>query len=57
MSPVYHPVQLAEDLATLDVMTEGRLVVGIGLGYRPEEFEYLGVPFGERVAASRRDSS
>jgi alkanesulfonate monooxygenase SsuD/methylene tetrahydromethanopterin reductase-like flavin-dependent oxidoreductase (luciferase family) len=49
MSPVYHPVQLAEDLATLDVMTEGRLVVGIGLGYRPEEFEYLGVPFGERV--------
>jgi alkanesulfonate monooxygenase SsuD/methylene tetrahydromethanopterin reductase-like flavin-dependent oxidoreductase (luciferase family) len=49
MSPVYHPVQLAEDLATLDVMTEGRLVVGIGLGYRPEEFDYLGVPFGERV--------
>ena len=49
MSPVYHPVQLAEDLATLDVMTEGRLIVGIGLGYRPEEFEYLGVPFGERV--------
>lgn len=49
MSPVYHPVQLAEDLATLDVMTEGRLIAGIGLGYRPEEFTYLGVPFGERV--------
>src|SRR3954451_2736040 len=49
MSPVYHPVLLAEELASLDVMTEGRLVVGIGLGYRPEEFDYLGVPFGERV--------
>lgn len=49
MSPVYHPVQLAEDLATLDVVTEGRLIAGIGLGYRPEEFDYLGVPFGERV--------
>jgi alkanesulfonate monooxygenase SsuD/methylene tetrahydromethanopterin reductase-like flavin-dependent oxidoreductase (luciferase family) len=30
-------------------MTEGRLVLGIGLGYRPEEFGYLWVPFGERV--------
>jgi alkanesulfonate monooxygenase SsuD/methylene tetrahydromethanopterin reductase-like flavin-dependent oxidoreductase (luciferase family) len=50
MSPVYHPVLLAEELASLDVMTEGRLVVGIGLGYRPAEFDYLGVPFGERVA-------
>jgi alkanesulfonate monooxygenase SsuD/methylene tetrahydromethanopterin reductase-like flavin-dependent oxidoreductase (luciferase family) len=49
MSPVYHPVILAEELATLDVMTEGRLIVGLGLGYRPEEFDYLGVPFGERV--------
>jgi alkanesulfonate monooxygenase SsuD/methylene tetrahydromethanopterin reductase-like flavin-dependent oxidoreductase (luciferase family) len=49
MSPVYHPVMLAEELASLDVMTEGRLVVGIGLGYRPEEFDYLGVPWAERV--------
>lgn len=48
-SPVYHPVLLAEDLATLDVVSEGRLIVGLGLGYRPEEFEYLGVPFKERV--------
>jgi alkanesulfonate monooxygenase SsuD/methylene tetrahydromethanopterin reductase-like flavin-dependent oxidoreductase (luciferase family) len=49
MSPVYHPVLLAEELASLDVMTEGRLIVGIGLGYRPEEFDHLGVPFAERV--------
>jgi alkanesulfonate monooxygenase SsuD/methylene tetrahydromethanopterin reductase-like flavin-dependent oxidoreductase (luciferase family) len=49
IAPVYHPVILAEDLATLDVMTEGRLIVGIGLGYRPEEFQYLGVPVKQRV--------
>jgi alkanesulfonate monooxygenase SsuD/methylene tetrahydromethanopterin reductase-like flavin-dependent oxidoreductase (luciferase family) len=48
--PLYHPVLLAEELATLDILTGGRLVIGIGLGYRTEEFEYLGVPFAERVS-------
>src|SRR5262249_61310750 len=32
-----NPVQVAEDIATLDVMCEGRLVFGIGLGYRDVE--------------------
>jgi alkanesulfonate monooxygenase SsuD/methylene tetrahydromethanopterin reductase-like flavin-dependent oxidoreductase (luciferase family) len=41
---------LAEELATLDVVTEGRLVFGAGIGYRPEEFDYLGIPFKERAA-------
>jgi alkanesulfonate monooxygenase SsuD/methylene tetrahydromethanopterin reductase-like flavin-dependent oxidoreductase (luciferase family) len=50
IAPLYHPVMLAEELATLDVVTEGRLVFGAGIGYRPEEFEYLGVPFKERAA-------
>jgi alkanesulfonate monooxygenase SsuD/methylene tetrahydromethanopterin reductase-like flavin-dependent oxidoreductase (luciferase family) len=50
IAPLYHPVMLAEELATLDVVTEGRLVFGAGIGYRPEEFEYLGVPFAERAA-------
>jgi alkanesulfonate monooxygenase SsuD/methylene tetrahydromethanopterin reductase-like flavin-dependent oxidoreductase (luciferase family) len=49
IAPLFHPVALAEDLATLDIVTEGRLVVGLGLGYRREEFEALHVPFGERV--------
>ena len=53
VAPLYHPVLLAEELATLDVVTEGRLVWGAGLGYRPEEFDYLGVPFKQR--ASRFD--
>jgi len=55
IAPLYHPVLLAEEIATLDVVTEGRLVFGAGLGYRPEEFGYLGVPFAERAA--RMDES
>jgi alkanesulfonate monooxygenase SsuD/methylene tetrahydromethanopterin reductase-like flavin-dependent oxidoreductase (luciferase family) len=42
-------VLLAEELATLDVVTEGRLVWGCGLGYRPEEFGHLDVPFAQRA--------
>lgn len=49
IAPLYHPVALAEDLATLDIVTEGRLVVGLGLGYRQAEFAALHVPFGSRV--------
>ncbi len=48
--PLYHPVLLAEELATLDICSGGRLVVGAGLGYRAEEFTYLGVDMAERVA-------
>jgi alkanesulfonate monooxygenase SsuD/methylene tetrahydromethanopterin reductase-like flavin-dependent oxidoreductase (luciferase family) len=55
IAPLYHPVLLAEEIATLDVVTEGRLIFGAGLGYRPEEFGYLGVPFKER--AGRMDES
>jgi alkanesulfonate monooxygenase SsuD/methylene tetrahydromethanopterin reductase-like flavin-dependent oxidoreductase (luciferase family) len=55
IAPLYHPVMLAEEIATLDVVTEGRLVFGAGLGYRPEEFDYFGIPFKER--AGRFDES
>jgi alkanesulfonate monooxygenase SsuD/methylene tetrahydromethanopterin reductase-like flavin-dependent oxidoreductase (luciferase family) len=43
LSTSAHPVQLAEDIATLDAMTGGRLRVGIGLGWMPVEFEAFGV--------------
>jgi alkanesulfonate monooxygenase SsuD/methylene tetrahydromethanopterin reductase-like flavin-dependent oxidoreductase (luciferase family) len=49
LAPLYHPVLLAEELATLDIVSGGRLTVGLGTGYVPEEFEALGVPFEERV--------
>jgi alkanesulfonate monooxygenase SsuD/methylene tetrahydromethanopterin reductase-like flavin-dependent oxidoreductase (luciferase family) len=47
--PLYHPVLLAEEIATLDVVTEGRLDFGVGLGYRKEEFDMLGIPHRERA--------
>jgi alkanesulfonate monooxygenase SsuD/methylene tetrahydromethanopterin reductase-like flavin-dependent oxidoreductase (luciferase family) len=55
IAPLYNPILLAEELATLDIVTEGRLEVGLGLGYRPEEFDYFGVSFKER--ATRLDES
>lgn len=47
--PFYNPVILAEEIATLDVVTGGRLRFGVGLGYRSEEFKLLGIPYEERV--------
>src|SRR5262249_56267470 len=37
--PLYNPVQVAEDVASLDVISEGRVVFGVGLGYRDVEYE------------------
>ena len=47
--PLLNPVDVAEQLATLDIITHGRLAIGVGLGYRDEEFDAFGVPRGERV--------
>jgi alkanesulfonate monooxygenase SsuD/methylene tetrahydromethanopterin reductase-like flavin-dependent oxidoreductase (luciferase family) len=41
--PLWHPLRLAEDIAILDVLTGGRVDVGIGRGYQPHEFTGLGV--------------
>ena len=48
VGPMYHPVMLAEEIATLDIVTEGRFTFGVGVGYREDEFDALGVPFNER---------
>jgi alkanesulfonate monooxygenase SsuD/methylene tetrahydromethanopterin reductase-like flavin-dependent oxidoreductase (luciferase family) len=47
--PLYHPVRLAERVANLDVLAGGRFVLGAGLGYRPTEFDALGVDRSRRV--------
>lgn len=44
-----HPVDLAEQLATLDILSGGRLTLGAGLGYRDVEFDAFGVPRGRRL--------
>lgn len=46
--PQRNPVVLAKELATLDVLSGGRLIFGLGVGYLPEEFAAIGVPFAER---------
>jgi probable F420-dependent oxidoreductase len=43
-----HPLRAAKELATLDRLSGGRLIVGIGAGHVPEEFELMGVSFEER---------
>lgn len=48
--PLHNPVEIAETAAFLDVVTGGRFMLGVGLGYRPEEFAIFGVPIAERVS-------
>ncbi len=50
--PYRSPLFMAKALATLDVLSGGRLIVGGGVGWLAEEFEALGVPFRERGARS-----
>ena len=43
-----NPLVLAKELASIDVLSQGRLLVGVGVGYIAGEFEALGIPYGER---------
>ncbi len=47
--PLYNPVVLAEDVASLDVISEGRTVFGVGLGYRDVEYQAAGIRRAERI--------
>jgi len=48
--PLHNPVEVAEVGAFLDVVTGGRFLLGVGLGYRTEEFAVFKVPMAERVS-------
>jgi probable F420-dependent oxidoreductase len=48
--PYLHPMTLAKQLATIDHLSKGRLVVGVGAGSLPDENAALGVPYTERGA-------
>lgn len=48
--PFYHPIRLAEDLAVLDILSGGRVEMGVGMGYAPHEFAGFGIPVSRRVS-------
>lgn len=48
--PLYHPIRLAEEMAILDHISNGRMELGIGMGYVPAEFKAFGVPLKNRVS-------
>ncbi len=53
--PLYNPVKAAEDGAVLDLISNGRLDFGVGLGYRPEEFAGYGLQIKDK--SSRADEA
>jgi len=50
--PQRNPLVLAKELASLDVLSGGRLIVGIGVGYLEPEFRALGAPYKDRGAVT-----
>lgn len=46
--PLRNPVVLAKEVATLDALSGGRVMLGIGVGWLEEEYQAIGVPFAER---------
>jgi probable F420-dependent oxidoreductase len=55
LMPLHNPIRLAEDIATVDVISGGRFELGVGLGFKREEFTGFGVSSRERGA--RTDQS
>ena len=49
LAPLRHPISLANDVASVDYLSGGRMNLGLSLGGRPEEFEAVGVPIGRRM--------
>ena len=50
ITPMWHPLRLAEDHATADVLTKGRITFGVGRGYHTREVETFGAPLLDQTA-------
>ena len=50
VTPMWHPLRLAEDYAAADIMTGGRLILGVGRGYHTREVETFGAPLRDSDA-------
>ncbi len=51
--PQRHPAYVAKEVASLDVLSGGRVTLGIGVGWLKEEFDALGISFDDRAARTR----
>ena len=51
--PLHNPVELAESVATMDAICNGKFIFGVGLGYRDQEYTAFGVQRGQRVGRLR----
>src|ERR1700687_3618923 len=47
--PLHHPVRVAEDVITLDLVSKGRVILGVGIGYQPADFRAFSVPLEARA--------
>ena len=50
IAPMWHPLRLAEDFATADILTGGRVIFGVGRGYHTREVESFGAPLSDQEA-------
>ena len=50
--PLHHAVRVAEDCATIDILSDGRFELGVGIGYRPQEFDGLGYRTRDRASST-----
>src|SRR6266571_4916321 len=50
IAPMWHPLRLAEDFATADILTGGRVIFGVGRGYHTREVETFGAPMRDQDA-------
>ena len=50
IAPMWHPLRLAEDFATADILTKGRMIFGVGRGYHTREVETFGSPLLDQPA-------
>jgi probable F420-dependent oxidoreductase len=46
--PLHHPIHLAKEVATLQELSRGRVLLGVGMGWHEDEFRFMGVPFAGR---------
>lgn len=55
ISPMWHPLRLAEDFATVDHLTGGRVIFGLGRGYHSREVDTFGVPSTQSDSDANRE--